>query len=344
MKTRSMAALASLAGDAIGAVAVQGLHAQTKARSTSSPQTDITDLDAYQKENVRLFRPRSRRRRSPHRRRQISLRWKGCAGYARRHHQFDSLSAVKACAHPQIIRPRGRSATKTRNSDLRHRGPPSLAGTGSFTLESGAAHMLSIERFVAPAIWMPTFAGMTAETMSASHYQRERGVLGVEKAISLLLGLSRESSRSTSSGRPCGARFVGMERAIVPVRVQQPEAKPRPDRRHREIHVLEPLFRPDEAKARDPRPIMLRRMQWPRSEGRRGAQAVALAVDAADPRPAGKRGGKGDRLFENGKFLRSYERALKARLDSGMNLDLTRLGLRSSGPPNALKQRPVRMR
>ncbi len=52
MKTRSMAALALLAGAAIGAVAVQGLHAQTKAPVYVVTQTDITDLDAYQKEYV----------------------------------------------------------------------------------------------------------------------------------------------------------------------------------------------------------------------------------------------------------------------------------------------------
>ena len=52
MKTRSMAALALLAGAAIGAVAVQGLHAQTKAPVYVVTETDITDLDAYQKEYV----------------------------------------------------------------------------------------------------------------------------------------------------------------------------------------------------------------------------------------------------------------------------------------------------
>ena len=52
MKPRSMAALALLAGAAIGAVAVQGLHAQTKAPIYVVTETDITDLDAYQKEYV----------------------------------------------------------------------------------------------------------------------------------------------------------------------------------------------------------------------------------------------------------------------------------------------------
>jgi uncharacterized protein (DUF1330 family) len=52
MKTRSVAALALLAGAAIGAVAVQGLHAQTKAPVYVVTETDISDLDAYQKEYV----------------------------------------------------------------------------------------------------------------------------------------------------------------------------------------------------------------------------------------------------------------------------------------------------
>ena len=61
MKTRSMAALALLAGAAIGAVAVQGLHAQTKAPVYVVTETDITDLD-IRKSMSRLSRPRSRRR------------------------------------------------------------------------------------------------------------------------------------------------------------------------------------------------------------------------------------------------------------------------------------------
>ncbi len=54
MKTRSTAALALLAGVAIGAIAVQGLHAQTKAPVYVVTVTDISDLDAYQKEYVPL--------------------------------------------------------------------------------------------------------------------------------------------------------------------------------------------------------------------------------------------------------------------------------------------------
>jgi uncharacterized protein (DUF1330 family) len=52
MKTRSTAVLALLAGAAIGALAVQGLHAQTKAPVYVVTQTDISDLDAYQKQYV----------------------------------------------------------------------------------------------------------------------------------------------------------------------------------------------------------------------------------------------------------------------------------------------------
>jgi uncharacterized protein (DUF1330 family) len=52
MKSRSTIALALLAGAAIGTIAVQGLHAQTKAPVYVVTETDITDLDAYQKEYV----------------------------------------------------------------------------------------------------------------------------------------------------------------------------------------------------------------------------------------------------------------------------------------------------
>jgi len=57
MKTRSMAALALLAGAAIGAVAVQGLHAQTKAPVYVVTETDISDLDAFQKEYLPVVQP-----------------------------------------------------------------------------------------------------------------------------------------------------------------------------------------------------------------------------------------------------------------------------------------------
>jgi uncharacterized protein (DUF1330 family) len=52
MKTRSTAAFALLASAAIGAIAAQGLHAQTKASVYVVTATDISDLDAYQKDYV----------------------------------------------------------------------------------------------------------------------------------------------------------------------------------------------------------------------------------------------------------------------------------------------------
>jgi uncharacterized protein (DUF1330 family) len=52
MKTRSTAVLALLAGAAIGAVAVQGLHAQTKAPVYIVTQTDISNVDSYEKQYV----------------------------------------------------------------------------------------------------------------------------------------------------------------------------------------------------------------------------------------------------------------------------------------------------
>jgi uncharacterized protein (DUF1330 family) len=57
MKTRFVAALALLAGAAIGAVAVQGLHAQTKAPVYLVTETDISDLDAFLKEYVPVVQP-----------------------------------------------------------------------------------------------------------------------------------------------------------------------------------------------------------------------------------------------------------------------------------------------
>ena len=57
MKTRSMAALALLAGAAIGAVAVQGLHAESKAPVYVVTATDISDLDAFQKEYLPVVQP-----------------------------------------------------------------------------------------------------------------------------------------------------------------------------------------------------------------------------------------------------------------------------------------------
>jgi uncharacterized protein (DUF1330 family) len=57
MKTRSVAALALLAGAAIGAVAVQGLHAQTKAPVYLVTETDISDVDAFVKEYLPVVLP-----------------------------------------------------------------------------------------------------------------------------------------------------------------------------------------------------------------------------------------------------------------------------------------------
>jgi uncharacterized protein (DUF1330 family) len=57
MKTRPVAALALLAGAAIGAVAVQGLHAQTKAPVYLVTETDISDVDAFVKEYLPVVLP-----------------------------------------------------------------------------------------------------------------------------------------------------------------------------------------------------------------------------------------------------------------------------------------------
>jgi uncharacterized protein (DUF1330 family) len=50
MKTLYTAAFAMLTGAAIGALAVQGLHAQTKPPAYVVSEIEITDMDAYQKE------------------------------------------------------------------------------------------------------------------------------------------------------------------------------------------------------------------------------------------------------------------------------------------------------
>jgi len=54
MKTRSAVALALMAGFAIGAVAVQGLHAAGAAPAYVVTEVGISDLDAYQKDYVPL--------------------------------------------------------------------------------------------------------------------------------------------------------------------------------------------------------------------------------------------------------------------------------------------------
>ena len=56
MKTRSTLALTLLAGVAIGAVAVQGLHAQSAPSAYTVTEVDIANLDAYQKEYIPLVR------------------------------------------------------------------------------------------------------------------------------------------------------------------------------------------------------------------------------------------------------------------------------------------------
>ena len=50
MKTRFTVALSTVAGIAIGAVAVQGLHAQAKSPVYTVSEIQITNLDAYLKE------------------------------------------------------------------------------------------------------------------------------------------------------------------------------------------------------------------------------------------------------------------------------------------------------
>ena len=54
METRSTTALALLAGFAIGAVAVQGLHAEGGTPAYVVTEVGVSDLDAYQKEYVPL--------------------------------------------------------------------------------------------------------------------------------------------------------------------------------------------------------------------------------------------------------------------------------------------------
>jgi uncharacterized protein (DUF1330 family) len=98
MKTRSMVALALLAGAAIGAVAVQGLHAQTKAPVYVVTQTDITDLDAYQKEYVPVVQAtiKAARGRLVAAGQNIVVLEGPPPGTRVAINQFDSLEAVKA--------------------------------------------------------------------------------------------------------------------------------------------------------------------------------------------------------------------------------------------------------
>ena len=50
MKTKSAVALAMVAGFGLGAIAVQGLHAQAKPPVYTVTEITVTDLDAYTKE------------------------------------------------------------------------------------------------------------------------------------------------------------------------------------------------------------------------------------------------------------------------------------------------------
>jgi len=54
MKTKSAVALAMVAGFGLGAIAVQGLHAQAKPPVYTVTEITVTDLDAYTKEYAPL--------------------------------------------------------------------------------------------------------------------------------------------------------------------------------------------------------------------------------------------------------------------------------------------------
>ena len=57
MKTHYTMACAMLVGVAIGAVAVQGLHAQAKPPVYTVTEIDVTNVDAYMKEYVPVIQP-----------------------------------------------------------------------------------------------------------------------------------------------------------------------------------------------------------------------------------------------------------------------------------------------
>jgi uncharacterized protein (DUF1330 family) len=57
MKTHYTVALAMLAGFGLGAVAVQGLHAQTKPPVYTVIEIDVKNVDAYMKEYVPVVQP-----------------------------------------------------------------------------------------------------------------------------------------------------------------------------------------------------------------------------------------------------------------------------------------------
>jgi uncharacterized protein (DUF1330 family) len=120
MTTRSQMALALLAGFAIGAAAVQGLHAAGSAPAYVVTEIDISDLDAYQKEYLPLA--------------QASIKASGgrlvaagqnivvyegpSPGTRVAINAFDSLAAVQGWATQISSRKRARSATSMRSSAL----------------------------------------------------------------------------------------------------------------------------------------------------------------------------------------------------------------------------------
>jgi uncharacterized protein (DUF1330 family) len=57
MKTQYAVSLALLAGVGLGAIAVQGLHAQAKPLVYTVTETDVTNIDAYTKEYAPLAIP-----------------------------------------------------------------------------------------------------------------------------------------------------------------------------------------------------------------------------------------------------------------------------------------------
>ena len=60
MKTHYTVALAMLAGAAIGATAVNGLHAQAKAPLYLVSEIDVTNPEATERSTLRNLRPSSR--------------------------------------------------------------------------------------------------------------------------------------------------------------------------------------------------------------------------------------------------------------------------------------------
>ena len=187
MKTRSMVALALLAGAAIGAVAVQGLHAQTKAPVYVVTQTDITDLDAYQKEYVPVVQAtiKAAGGRLDRRRAEYRGARRTAAGYTRRHQPVRQPRSGQGLARIRRLQGRAEDRRQIREiPHLRHRGPPSIAGdrVGYVTPAKAGVqpHMLSIERFGAPAILDARFRGhdsgdnVQPRTISGNRRRRAR--------------------------------------------------------------------------------------------------------------------------------------------------------------------------